>query len=75
MSDPAADDGITAPDSVMTMAEAMASERYRTLATPTVAPGDPAPDINLAHLDGRGFFRLSEHFGKRPVALIFGSYT
>ena len=75
MSDSAFDDGITAPDSVMTMAEAMGSDRYRALSTPHVAPGEPAPDIDLPRLDGRGFFHLSEHRGKRPVALIFGSYT
>ena len=37
--------------------------------------GDPAPDFELPRLDGSGSVRLSDHFGKRPVALVFGSYT
>ena len=43
-------------------------------------PGEPAPDFTLPWLPGSGEGRgghltLSAHFGKRPVALIFGSYT
>jgi hypothetical protein len=43
-------------------------------------PGAPAPDFALAWLPGSeppggAPFRLSDHFGRRPVALIFGSYT
>ncbi len=49
----------------------------------SVKPGDPAPDFSLPPLpgsqpgSGRGADRvtLSDHFGRRPVALIFGSYT
>jgi hypothetical protein len=41
--------------------------------------GDPAPDFTLPYLPGSGTdgatVTLSDHFGKRPVALIFGSYT
>ena len=40
--------------------------------------GDDAPDFTLKPLkdfEGAAPVRLSEHFGKRPVALIFGSYT
>ena len=41
--------------------------------------GDPAPDFSLPYLPGSGpenvRVRLSDHFGSRPVALIFGSYT
>jgi hypothetical protein len=42
--------------------------------------GEPAPDFTLPWLppsgEGRGpSFTLSDHFGKRPVALVFGSYT
>ena len=41
--------------------------------------GDPAPDFTLPYLpvsktEGASV-TLSDHFGKRPVALIFGSYT
>lgn len=46
----------------------------------SVKPGEPAPDFTLPWLNGsdpeRGStLTLSSHFGKRPVALIFGSYT
>jgi hypothetical protein len=39
-----------------------------------------APDFELPYMPGHGgqegeTFLLSECFGKRPVALIFGSYT
>ncbi len=37
--------------------------------------GSEAPDFELAALDGSGPVRLSDHFGSRPVALVFGSYT
>jgi hypothetical protein len=38
--------------------------------------GDPAPDFELPTLESRDrTVRLSEFFGTRPVALIFGSYT
>ncbi len=45
-----------------------------------VNQGDPAPDFTLPWLQGSGpdgskTLTLSDHFGKRPVALIFGSYT
>ena len=32
-------------------------------------------EVTERDLDGGGSVRLSDHFGKRPVALIFGSYT
>ncbi len=37
--------------------------------------GDLAPDFTLSSLDGKRKVRLSRFRGKRPVALIFGSYT
>lgn len=37
--------------------------------------GDVAPDFELQDLDGKNSVRLSDFRGKRPVALIFGSYT
>ncbi len=60
-----------APEAI---AEAMEAEAQ------SVQPGEPAPDFTLPWLagsgDGRGeTLTLSDHFGKRPVALIFGSYT
>jgi hypothetical protein len=44
----------------------------------SVQTGDPAPDFALPRLGGPKAgesVTLSSHFGKRPVALIFGSYT
>lgn len=40
-----------------------------------VKVGDLAPDFNLVTKDGKEHIRLSDSFGKRPVVLIFGSYT
>lgn len=38
-------------------------------------PGDAAPDFTLPTKDGKSQVTLSAFAGKRPVALIFGSYT
>ena len=37
--------------------------------------GEDAPDARLVALDGVSRFHLREHVGKRPLVLIFGSYT
>ena len=37
--------------------------------------GDMAPDFELKTLDGKQTVKLSSFRGKKPVALIFGSYT
>jgi hypothetical protein len=37
--------------------------------------GDLAPDFSLQDPDGKVQVRLSDFRGKRPVALVFGSYT
>jgi hypothetical protein len=37
--------------------------------------GDIAPDFELEDPDGVARIRLSDYRGKRPVALVFGSYT
>lgn len=39
------------------------------------AVGDPAPDFTLSTPDRSGQVTLSSHRGKRPVVLVFGSYT
>lgn len=38
-------------------------------------PGDLAPDLQLRDVDGENLVRLSDFRGKKPVALVFGSYT
>ena len=37
--------------------------------------GEVAPDFKLERADGKGPVRLYDFRGKRPVALVFGSYT
>ncbi len=37
--------------------------------------GDRAPDFSLKTEDGKSEIRLSKLIGKRPVVLVFGSYT
>ncbi len=37
--------------------------------------GDPAPDFQLSDADGEHRVRLSDFQGKKPVALVFGSFT
>jgi hypothetical protein len=38
-------------------------------------PGDLAPDFELNDVRGENPVRLSDFRGKRPVALVFGSFT
>ena len=38
-------------------------------------PGQPAPDFHLETLDKQQRVRLSDHRGRQPVVLVFGSYT
>jgi len=37
--------------------------------------GELAPDFTLSDTTGRVSVRLSDFRGKKPVALVFGSYT
>ena len=37
--------------------------------------GDEAPDFELCDVDGKNPVRLSDFRGKKPVALVFGSFT
>ncbi len=39
------------------------------------AVGALAPDFTLTTADGKGKITLSQHRGKRPLVLIFGSFT
>jgi hypothetical protein len=41
----------------------------------SLKPGDPAPDFSLRVAKSGRKVRLSSFKGKRPVALVFGSYT
>ena len=57
----------------------MASPAHRDLSTPKLAVGDPAFPFTLPLLEGHRqtgeLVSLGDFAGKRPVALIFGSYT
>ena len=37
--------------------------------------GDLAPDFSLEDIDGKDSVTLSDFQGKKPVALVFGSFT
>ncbi len=41
----------------------------------TLKPGEPAPDFELPKLRSEQKVRLSQFRGRRPVALVFASYT
>ena len=47
-------------------------EQFNALAP---KPGDVAPDFELWDVDGENPVRLSDFQGRKPVALIFGSFT
>ncbi|MDJ0849314.1 MAG: hypothetical protein QNK04_13145 [Myxococcota bacterium] len=65
---------VSHPEAKAVISELMAREPA------VVGQGDRAPDFTLPWLSGshpgdRDTMTLSDHFGKRPVALVFGSYT
>ena len=37
--------------------------------------GDRAPNVRLMNLDGQTTFYLRDRIGRRPLVLVFGSYT
>ena len=37
--------------------------------------GDPAPEFELKTYDGTRTVALSEYRGRKPVVLVFGSFT
>ena len=55
------------------------AEEYRALPSEVrdgkLKPGDPAMDFTLKIRHSGRTVTLSSHKGKRPVALVFGSYT
>ena len=73
--------GLTLEDLREAMSHPQAAEevmRAMALEATSVQVGDAAPEFDLPRLGGPKAgerVRLSSHFGKRPVALIFGSYT
>ena len=72
------DDGIALGGRVLfKMSEWRTNELDWQLANDPRSPkvGDLAPDFELADPTGTHTTRLSDYRGKRPVALVFGSYT
>lgn len=53
--------------------EKMRSQKSLDKRAPKV--GDHAPDFTLSDISGTESITLSDFRGKKPVALIFGSYT
>ena len=58
---------------IQTRDEAMLWQEKHEPSAPKV--GDSAPDFELADMQGLNAIRLSDFRGKRPVALVFGSFT
>jgi hypothetical protein len=68
------EDAMSHPKAAAVIAETFAAEQG------SVRQGEDAPDFTLPWLPasekpGTDALSLSSHFGTRPVALIFGSYT
>ena len=76
-------EGLSVSDLMAAMSHPKANEvvqELMSLEPNTVQQGENAPDFTLPWLSGEGpdgskTVTLSDHFGKRPVGLIFGSYT
>ena len=41
----------------------------------TLQAGSDAPDVRLVALDGIHHFHIRERLGRRPLVLVFGSFT
>lgn len=71
----------TPADSPLTLDDVMSSPVYLELRTPDLAVGSPASPFDLPRLDAESHrptgerVRLADFAGRRPVVLIFGSYT
>lgn len=60
-------------DTIQNRQQATAWQKHHNKLAPRV--GDPAPDFTLSDIRGENTIRLSDFRGKKPVALIFGSFT
>jgi hypothetical protein len=71
----------TPADSPLTLDDVMSSPAYLELRTPSLSVGEPAFPFHLPQLDPDSHrptgarVRLADFAGRRPVALVFGSYT
>ena len=48
---------------------------WTTARSGSLKPGDEAPDFDLQTVDKTARVKLSDFRGKKPVVLVFGSYT
>ncbi len=49
--------------------------RYDTRHEGALRVGSPAPDVALHAASGAGIVRIADRIGKRPLVLVFGSFT
>jgi hypothetical protein len=49
--------------------------RYDSRHEGTLRVGDRAPDVKLLALDGTSAVQLSDRVGRRPLVVVFGSFT
>jgi len=49
--------------------------RYDTRKEGALRVGSAAPDVTLHVVSGPGTMRIAERIGKRPLVLVFGSFT
>jgi hypothetical protein len=49
--------------------------RYDTRKEGALRPGSLAPDVALHAVAGAGTVRIADHIGRRPLVLVFGSFT
>jgi hypothetical protein len=49
--------------------------RYDTRKEGALRPGSLAPDVALHAAVGSGTVRIADHIGRRPLVLVFGSFT
>ena len=61
------------PNAIHYIKKEKAWQRKYDASAPKV--GDTAPDFELADVDGENPVRLSDYRGRKPVALVFGSFT
>jgi peroxiredoxin len=60
-------------ETIQNRQQATAWQKRHNALAPKV--GDPSPDFTLSDIRGENIIRLSDFQGKKPVALIFGSFT